>query len=88
MLGKLKRYTEKDEIRSLFNSIHKNKLKTDKDLNVRPDTLGGKHRQNTLRHKSQQHLFQSIFQNNGNKEQKSTNGTYSNSKAFAQERKQ
>ena len=26
-----------------------------------------KHRQNTLLHKSQQYLFQSIFQNDGNK---------------------
>ena len=27
MLGKLNRYIKKDEIRSFFNSIHKNKLK-------------------------------------------------------------
>ena len=39
MLGKLNRYIKKDEIRSFFNSIHKNKLKMDKDLNVRPDTI-------------------------------------------------
>ena len=39
-----------------------------KDLNVRPDTikLRGKHRQNTLWHKSQQRL-QSISRNNRNK---------------------
>ena len=40
-----------------------------KDLNVRLDTikLRRKHRQNTLWHKSQQHLFGSVSQSNGNK---------------------
>ena len=30
---------QKNEIRILPNIIHKNKLKMDKDLNVRPDTM-------------------------------------------------
>ena len=38
-----------------------------KELNVKPDTFRGKHRQNTLWHKSQQYLFWSIFQINVNK---------------------
>ena len=33
------------------------KSKWIKDLNVRPETLRGKHRQNSLCHKSQQDLF-------------------------------
>ena len=49
----------KNEIRTLSNTIHKNKLKRIKDLIIRPDTikfLRGKHRQKALRHKSQQRL--------------------------------
>ena len=30
---------KKNEIRTLPNTIHKNELKMDKDLNVRPDTI-------------------------------------------------
>ena len=39
MLGKLDSYILKNEIRTLPNTIHKNKLKMDKDLNVRPNTI-------------------------------------------------
>ena len=40
----------KDEIRSFLNSTHKNKLKMDKGLNVKLDTIKllGKYMQNTL----------------------------------------
>ena len=37
--GKLDSYMEKNEIRTLPNTIHKNKLKMDRDLNVRPDSI-------------------------------------------------
>ena len=49
VLGKLDSYMKKDEIRILPNTIHKDKLKMDKDLNIRPETktLRGKHGQNT-----------------------------------------
>ena len=40
MLGKLDSYIEKNEIRSLLNTIHKEKLKIDyKDLNVGSETI-------------------------------------------------
>ena len=39
VLGKLDSYMEKNEIRTLPNTIHKNKLKMIKDLNFRPDTI-------------------------------------------------
>ena len=39
MLGKLDSYMQKNEIRTHPNTIHKNKLKMVKDLNVRPDTI-------------------------------------------------
>ena len=61
---------KKKKVRSFFNSIYKNKLKMD----LRPKckiayykTSRGKHRQNTLWHKSQQNFFQSVSQNIGNK---------------------
>ena len=46
-----------------------------KDLNVRTDTKTprGKHKQNTLWHKPQQHLSRSISQNNGNKNKNKIN---------------
>ena len=37
--GKLVNYLEKNETRTLSNTIHKNKLKWIKDLNVRPETV-------------------------------------------------
>ena len=48
---------KKNETRTLFNTIHKNKIKMDyrykcKTRNYK--TSRGKHRQNTLRHKAQQ----------------------------------
>ena len=39
VLRKLDSYTEKDEIRAFFNTIHKNKLKNGLDLNGRLDTI-------------------------------------------------
>ena len=39
VLGKLGSYMKKNEIRRLPNTIHKNKLKWIKDLNVSPDTI-------------------------------------------------
>ena len=39
VLGKLDSYMEKNEIRTLSNTIHKNKLKWIKDLNIKPDTI-------------------------------------------------
>ena len=39
VLGKLDSRTEKNELRTLPNTIHKNKLKWIKDLDVRPDTI-------------------------------------------------
>ena len=39
VLRKLDSYMQKNEIRTLPNVIHKNKLKMDKNLNVRPDTI-------------------------------------------------
>ena len=39
MLGKLDSYMQKNEIRMLPNTIHKDKLKWMKDLNVRPETI-------------------------------------------------
>uniref|UniRef100_A0A8D1KVF1 Uncharacterized protein n=1 Tax=Sus scrofa TaxID=9823 RepID=A0A8D1KVF1_PIG len=39
VLGKLDSHMEKNEIRTLPNTIHKNKLKWIKDLNIRPDTI-------------------------------------------------
>ena len=38
VLGKLDNYMEKNEIRTLPNTIHKNS-KWSKDLNVRPETI-------------------------------------------------
>ena len=37
--GKLDSHMEKNEMRTLPNIIHKNKLQTVKDLDIRPDTL-------------------------------------------------
>ena len=39
MLGKLVNHLSKNETRTLSNTIHKNKLKWIKDLNVRPETI-------------------------------------------------
>ena len=39
VLGKLTNYMEKSETRPLSYIIHKNKLKMDKDLNVRPEII-------------------------------------------------
>ena len=39
VLGKLDSYMSKNEIRTLPNTIHKDKLKIDKTLNVRPETI-------------------------------------------------
>ena len=39
VLGKLDSYMKKNEIRTLPNTIHKDKLKWIKDLNVRPETI-------------------------------------------------
>ena len=39
LLGKLNSYLYKNEIRTLTNTTHKNKLKWIKDLNVRPETI-------------------------------------------------
>ena len=39
VLGKLDSYMEKNEIRTLPNTIHKDKFKMIKDLNVRPETI-------------------------------------------------
>ena len=39
VLGKLVNHLSKNETRTLSNTIHKNKLKCIKDLNVRPETL-------------------------------------------------
>ena len=39
VLGKLDSYMQKNEIRTLPNTIHKDKIKWIKDLNVRPETI-------------------------------------------------
>ena len=39
VLGKLVNHLEKNETRTLSNTIHKNKLKMIKDLNARPETI-------------------------------------------------
>ena len=39
VLGKLDSHMEKNEIRTLPNTIHKKNLKWIKDLNIRPDTI-------------------------------------------------
>ena len=39
VLGKLVNYLEKNEARTLSNTIHKNKLKWIKDLHIRPETI-------------------------------------------------
>ena len=39
MLGKVDSYVQKNEIRTLPNAIHKDKVKWIKDLNVRPETI-------------------------------------------------
>ena len=39
MLGKLDSHMQKNEIRTLPNTIHKNKLKWIKDADIRPDTI-------------------------------------------------
>ena len=39
VLGKLDSHMEKNEIRTLPNTIPKNKLQMDKDLDIRPDTI-------------------------------------------------
>ena len=63
VLGKLVDYALKSESRTFFNTIHKIKLKMDwrpKCKTWYNKTLRCKHRQNTLRHKSQQYIFQAI----------------------------
>ena len=55
---------------NIFCSMYKNKLKMDQMSKCKTEyykTPRGKHRQNTLWHKCQQHLLGSIFKNNGNK---------------------
>ena len=55
--GKTGQPLVKDETRSLSNTAHKNKLKMDKRSKCKIrnyKTPRGEHRQNTLRHKSQQ----------------------------------
>jgi len=50
VLGKLENYMLKKEIRTLPNTIHKDKLKVDERPKCKTrnyKTLGGKHRQNT-----------------------------------------
>ena len=39
MLGKLDSYMQKNEIRTLPNTIHKDKSKWIKELNIRPETI-------------------------------------------------
>ena len=39
VLGKLNSYILKNKIRTLPNTIHKDKLKMDQRLNVRPETI-------------------------------------------------
>ena len=39
VLGKLVNHLEKNETRTLSNTIYKNKLKWIKDVNVRPETI-------------------------------------------------
>ena len=53
----LKSSVQKTKIRTLSNTIHKNKLKMDKRSKCKTrnyKTPRGEHRENTLRHKSQQ----------------------------------
>ena len=60
MPGKLDSYTQKNQSRTFSNIIHKNKLKIDERSKCKTrhsETLRGKHRQNTVWHKSQQDLF-------------------------------
>ena len=39
VLGKLDSYMQKNEIRTLSNTIHKIRLKIDEYLNIRPETI-------------------------------------------------
>ena len=39
VLGKLDNYMQKNQTGLLSHTMHKNKLQTDKDLNVRPKTI-------------------------------------------------
>ena len=39
MLGKLVNHLSKNETRTLSHTIHKNKLKMDENLNVKPETI-------------------------------------------------
>ena len=39
VLGKVDSYMQKNEIRTLPNTIHKDKLKMEKDINLRPETI-------------------------------------------------
>ena len=77
MRGKWDSYMEKNEIRTFSNAIHKNKLKMDESpkCNARYYTTRGKHRQNTIWHKMQQHLFGPISQSSGNKNKTKQMGT-------------
>ena len=68
--GKTDGHMEKNENRTLPNTIHKHKLKMDyrpKCKTRHYKTLRGKHRSNTLRHKPQQHFLRSTSQSNDNK---------------------
>uniref|UniRef100_A0A8D0Z3F3 Uncharacterized protein n=1 Tax=Sus scrofa TaxID=9823 RepID=A0A8D0Z3F3_PIG len=61
---------EKNEMRTLPNTIHKNQLQMDERPRQKTrhhKTLRGKHRPNTLRHKQQQHLLRSISQSHDSK---------------------
>ena len=68
--GKTGQPPVKEWIRILSSTIHKNKLKTDERSKCKMrnyKTPRGKHRQNTLWHKSQQDPLWPTSQSNGNK---------------------
>ena len=83
VLGILASHMEKNEIRTLPNTIHKNKLKMDLRLRYKTryyKTLRGKHRPNTLRHKPQKHLLRSTYQSIDNKNKNKQMGPIQTSK--------
>ena len=70
MLRKLTNHRQKSETRTLSNTIHKNKLKMNWRSKCKTrsyKTLRGKHRQNTLWHKSWQDPLWPTSQSNGTK---------------------